>query len=498
MSTDGFALSDFQRRVLAVPEEFDLFLGGGRGGGKSFTLALLALRHAEQYGERARVLYVRLTYRGVADFEAITRELFGRAYGPAARFNSAEHVWRLPTGAYVELGQLDGPADYGKYQGRSFTLLLVDEAGHYAAPDLLDRLRSNLRGPRGLPVRVAMAANPGDPGHHWLASRYVFRSGAPWRPFDEPKSGRRWVYAPSTYLDNVLLDRDAYRAQLEASCPGDPELLRAWVEGDWAVARGAFFAGVLAEERVAIDAWDPAAFAALRLPPARSGRRLIPVTMNTPPRRPADADPDPEPTDAGPDRWEVFLAHDFGVSAPSVTFVAARSPGATGPDGRWYPRGSVLLLDELTTSAPGDLSRGLGWTVPRLAEAICDLAAGWMAHAEGVADDACFARTGHGAGSIADEFRMHGVRFEPARKADRRTGWERLRRMLEAAGKPDVPGLYVSRACEYFWATVPYLARDPRRADDVDSRGPDHAADAARYAVLANDRSDFWVQPIEP
>jgi hypothetical protein len=57
--------------------------------------------------------------------------------------------------------------------------------------------------------------------------------------------------------------------------------------------------------------------------------------------------------------------------------------------------------------------------------------------------------------------------------------------MLEAAGKPDVPGLYVSRRCDYFWSTVPYLARDPRRPDDLDSRGADHGADAARYALRA-------------
>ena len=36
--------------------------------------------------------------------------------------------------------------------------------------------------------------------------------------------------------------RRQYRKQLEASCPSDPELLRAWLEGDWAVARGAYFA----------------------------------------------------------------------------------------------------------------------------------------------------------------------------------------------------------------------------------------------------------------
>ena len=42
--------------------------------------------------------------------------------------------------------------------------------------------------------------------------------------------------------------------------------------------------------------------------------------------------------------------------------------------------------------------------------------------------------------------------------------------MLSNAGKPDLPGLYVSRGCEYFWRTVPYLTRDPKRPDDLDSR----------------------------
>lgn len=44
---DAVALSAWQERVLAVPEDADLFLGGGRGGGKSYVLALLAMRHAE-------------------------------------------------------------------------------------------------------------------------------------------------------------------------------------------------------------------------------------------------------------------------------------------------------------------------------------------------------------------------------------------------------------------------------------------------------------------
>ena len=122
--------SDFQTKVLCIPETVDVFLGGGRGGAKSYCFVLAALRHAEQYKEKARILYVRQTYKGVADFENLTRDVFGMVYGTAARYNAQEHVWRLPSGAYMELGQLETAADYSKYQGRSFTLLLVDEAGH--------------------------------------------------------------------------------------------------------------------------------------------------------------------------------------------------------------------------------------------------------------------------------------------------------------------------------------------------------------------------------
>ena len=219
-------LSDFQIKVCAIPETYDVFLGGGRGGAKSFTMAILALRHCEQYKEKARVLYVRQTYKGLADFEAVTRDVFSVYKG--ASYNQTEHVWRLPNGGYVELGQLESARDYTKYQGRSFTLLLIDEAGQYATPELLDRLRSNLRGAKGMPIRIVMAANPGGVGHHWIAKRYVFKN-EPWKPFDENSSGRQWVYAPSRFTDNPFIDQQEYRQQLEASCPTDPELLRAWI-----------------------------------------------------------------------------------------------------------------------------------------------------------------------------------------------------------------------------------------------------------------------------
>ncbi len=431
--------SPFQGRVLSVPESMDLCLDGGRGGAKSHLMALLALRRSEEHREAARILYVRRTYKGLADFEAITREVFGTVYGPAARYNAAEHAWRLPTGAYMELGQMDGPADYQKYQGRSFGLVMVDEAQQYADPSDVDRLRSNMRGPKGVPTRMVIAANPGGVGHHWITERLVFR-GTPWRPFVEPTSGRSFVRCPSTYRDNPFIDRDEYEASLRASCPDDPELLRAWLDGDWSVLRGAFFAGVLSEARSGVD---PAALGVA----------------------------------AG---WRKFVAHDWGSAAPSVTYLVARSPGVVG-----FPRGSLVLLDELHTARPNRINEGMGWTVDRVADGIREMCAKWSARPAGCGDDAIFARArGHAALTIADEFAQAGVRLRPAGKGSRKRGWETVRRLMADAGSPDRPGLYVSRACDYFWRTVPYLPRDERDPEDLDSSAPDHGADAVRYACV--------------
>jgi hypothetical protein len=46
----------------------------------------------------------------------------------------------------------------------------------------------------------------------------------------------------------------------------------------------------------------------------------------------------------------------------------------------------------------------------------------------------------------------------------------------------------------YFWETVPYITRDLKRVEDVDSTGPDHAADAVRYGCLRDERVVTWVQ----
>ena len=447
--------TEFQARAGAGPDRFDLFLGGGRGGGKTRGLLFIVLRHCEQHGRHARVLIVRRHFPDMRDLEAEARYLFGAAYGKRLGYNAQTHRFTFPNGAIVQLDQIEGPADFTKFQGQSNSLVVVDEAGQFPDPQPLDLLRSTLRTQASICPRMILAANPGGAGHGWLHQRHV-AGVEPWKPYTETKTGSTFVTAPSTLADNPHLSGD-YADQIAAATTTDPELQKAWLHGDWAIARGAFFGPVIEESRNAVDPW----------PVAEYPNRIADLRRRG---------------------WRFYLAHDYGAAAPSVTYICAESPGDEGPDGRFYPRGSIVLIDELATNEPGSLDRGMNYTVPRLAEEIREMCEARGVRPDGVADDACFSAHGHEAGSIADEFRKNGVHFTKAHKGDRIGGWQKVRTLLANAGKPDVPGLYVTRDAEYWWSTVPFLGRDPRRAEDVDTRSADHAADATRYGVLHEHR----------
>lgn len=453
-------VSPFQARVLATDERTCLALTGGRGGGKTRGAALLVLRHVGQYGAAAKVLWLRQSHRGVADAQAQLLEVLGEAYGRSGfSLNANLGLFTFDTGASIELNQLQAAGDYRKFQGRSFTKILPDEATQWATPNLLDRMRSNLRGPLHVPTRVVLLANPGDVGHGWIAKRHAQRE--PWVPYAEDWSDdtRKWITAPSTLDDNPFIDRDSYRRELSAACADDPELLRAWVEGDWSVVRGSYF-GDCISDAVALDGCTPEWY-------ERESKRIwymgdIPI---------------------GRRFGQTYLAHDFGSAAPSVTYVVHRVVEPLPVNDRIIPVGSFILLDELAAVAGENLNEGKRQTIPEQAREIVALADKWGIRPEGAADDAIFAKHGHEDGTIADEFKKHGVYFRPAHKGGRVDGWQRMRSLLRGAGQPDVPGLYVSRECRYFFETVPYLQRDPRRREDLDTTGPDHAADACRMAL---------------
>jgi hypothetical protein len=422
----------YQAAVLSVPEHWNLLMAGGRGGGKSTSALLLVLRHVEKYAEHARPLIIRETHKAITELEEQLDSLLAVAYGKGVRHNRAEHTFRLPNGAIVECGQLDGPNAYKKYQGRSFTLLVVDEFGLLADRRWVDLLKSNLRAGGSVPLREVRTANPGGPLHALIHQNFIARQLA-WHPYE--LDGEVWVNCPSTLIDNPHLHHEDYKRRLKAACGGDEELLRAWLSGDWNIARGAFFAGSLSEQL-----------------------HMLPAEWNWPITK----------------AWRSYLAMDWGSSAPSVTYVCLKAPGDIGP----FPRNSLILLDELATVDPNDPNVGLNWPPGKLAETIIEMCGKWGTNAHGVGDDAA------GLGeTLLQVLSEHGVYLQRPRK-QRVAGWANMRELLHNAKERNGrPGMWITARCKYFWSTVPFLQRDPSRPEDIITTGPDHAGDAARYAV---------------
>ena len=86
--------------------------------------------------------------------------------------------------------------------------------------------------------------------------------------------------------------------------------------------------------------------------------------------------------------------------------------------------------------------------------------------------------------SIAETFARHGVPLIRGSN-EREIGWQRMRHWLRDA--PDgVPWLTLDPdACPYLCRTLPALISDEVRAEDVDTAGDDHGADAARYGLMS-------------
>jgi hypothetical protein len=429
----------FQSQVIECPT--DLILPGGRGGGKSFGVAQKIAQKVAEYREQYRGLYVRKTYKGISDFEGICRQVF-RSESPGATYNKSEKIWAFKNGAILELNQLEHDRDYDKFQGRSFTDLIIDECGQYSSPRLLDLLLSNLRGPIGTQLTRTLIANPGGVGHGWIFRRYISgrENGV---PYEEADTKRPSVTLLSTYLDNPRIDQAKYLESLVSATANDEELQKAYIGGDWNIARGAYFATVLDKARSRVPAW-----------------RSLPTG------------------------WLRYLAMDYGTAAPCAIYLIAMSPGGDH-QGCYYPRGSIVVAGELYISHPKDLSKGLHLTVPEQAELIKRFCQSWNispANGRNLADDAIFAQDGRA--SIAEEFAKAGVRWQPAKKGSRIAGWEHMRSLMRQAGDRELPGLYISESCRAWWELMPLLQRDERHPSDVDSSGNDHAADATRYGCL--------------
>ena len=413
----------------------ELLFGGARGGGKSDYLLGDWCQDAEQ-GAAWRGVVFRQSYPELEELILRSQTLVPQTW-PGAEWAKAEKTWRLPNGASLRMRSLERAEDAAAYQGHSYAWIGFDELAAWPDDRPYRMLMACLRSAEAVDCkRVRASANPGGPGHAWVKARFIDPAPGGYRPIIDSDTNGVRMFIPSRVQDNrILMQRDPeYVNRLRGV--GSPELVKAWLDGDWSAVIGSYF-------------------------PEFGVQHVV---------RPF----------APPREWLRGMAMDWGSARPFCVLWFAVSDGGEG----WLPRGALYVYKELYgASAP---NVGLRLTVEQVAARIRECQLGDEQARIAVLDPACFASDG--GPSIAERFGQAGVRFRPAdnKRVGRlgaSAGWDLVRHRL--VGEDGVPMIYFSSQCANLIRTLPLLQHDDARPEDADSRGEDHAADALRYAVAS-------------
>jgi hypothetical protein len=436
---------------------FEIFYGGARGSLKTEGTLGDWLNHSHKYGEDAVGLMVRRTREQLKE----TFERAKRLYVPLG-FHPAGHTITSPQGARLRFAYLERDEHAENYQGDNNTRVYVEELGNFPNPAPVMKLMATLRSTKGVHVGFRGTGNPGGPGHGWVKARYITPAREGWKiveePFINPWTGdkvmKQRIFIPGKITDHNLLGAD-YIANLQMS--GSPELVRAWLEGDWDVVAGAYF------------------------PEFSRGRHVL-----EPLEFPAD--------------WRRFTASDWGSARPFWTgwFVVVqkemKARTVTGRPVVLLP-GALVCYREWYGEDPRRPGQNLGLKLP-----VEEWAAGVLERSRGeeiaydVVDTSMFDEDG--GPSLAERAmkvirKGKKLRMRPADKK-RLPGWNQVRYRLRGDLPEDQapPMLFFTSGCPDAIRTLAALQHDDveSRFEDADTEGEDHPPDGIRYGCMSRPR----------
>jgi hypothetical protein len=423
--------------------EFEVVYGGARGGGKTDAALGDFAWHAARYGDAAQGLMVRRTRPSLDKTIRRARHIYPK---DGAKWIQSRSCFEWPSGACLSFRHLANDNDAELYQGHDYTRVYVEELTNFPQAAPVDKLKATLRSAEGVPCYFRATCNPGGPGHTWVKKRYIDAGTERVvekirNPLGGPDFETDRLFIPAKLQDNPALIKGDPAYAMRLSQSGSEMLVRAWLEGDWSVVMGAFFAG-----------W--------------SGRNIV------------------EPFEI-PKKWTRFISFDWGLAKPfSVGWWAVVSENVRLRNQIVLPRGALVRYREwYGANADGT---GLGLTAMEVARGIlARQTAGDKA--EGVADPSIFSRNGVGP-PIAEAMREEGITFRAADntrvgKLGAMSGWNAMRQRI--LGNEVGPMLVVFDTCRDFIRTIPAQQHDPMKPEDLDTKGEDHIADETRYACMS-------------
>lgn len=443
----------------------EVFFGGARGGGKTdAVLGKFAIK-VKRYGKGVNGMFMRPELPMLDDAIERSHEIFAPIGGS---YNEQKKTWRWPGGGRFRFRPLESIKDAAKYQGQNITDVMIEEAGLYASPVAIDRMRGAMRSVVGVPTQLSLTGNPGGAGQQWIKKRFIDPAPEGMTVLNvhlpNGKIHQR-IFIPSKLADNkILLENDPDYVN-NLYLVGNRQLVEAWLEGRWDAVEGAFF-----------DIWHPA------------------IHVQRPFKIPA--------------HWNRFHSGDWGSAAPfSIGWWAVAGEDYDN-DGFIIPRGAMVRYREWY-GWNGQPNKGLKLTAEEVAEGILKRENG-DGKLSGPMDPAAFAEDG--GPSLMQRMAAKGVYFTKAdnkrvtvngRNAGAMGGWDMMRQRMighnpitndrGAVIKVTQPMLYVFNTCTQFIRTVPGLQHDPNRPEDILTSLEDHVADETRYACMSRP----WVRELD-
>lgn len=434
-----------QEALIHCPYK-EIFFGGARGGGKSNGILGKFGLKAERYGAGFNGVFFRKEMPQQDDLIADAKEI----YEPiGAEWKEQKKTFIFKHGGRLRFRALENIKDAEKYQGQNISDAAVEEAGNYEQSDPIDRLFGCLRSKTGVPTQLVLTANPGGAGHQWIKARYIDPAPLGMKPLVRKLPNGKdhtYIFIPSKLSDNKILTANDPDYDSNLYLVGTPELVRAWLLGDWTVVQGAYFS-----EWSLKNVIKP-----MELPPHLTKMMAFDWGSN-------------DPFSIG---WYAIADGSFSVKS------------ANGQE--WTPpRGSMIKYREwYGASAP---NKGLKLFIEQVADGILNREnPGEVTYR--VAGRDLFDR--RGGESLAERMALKNLIFQPA-DTTRIPGWDKMRRLL--IGSDGKPMLYFFSTCIDSIRTIPSLQHDDKNANDV-AQGEDHAADECRYALMS--RPDVTDTPV--